>query len=362
MNLFENFQVHDILDISSKDICIVSTIPDHRLLTVEFKQSLTPIRNINPKQPVTIKKIPPGYMQGKAVIDELGLLAAQLSLEALPIDLDTIYNSFCKIIDEQLVTKPFKHPKRSQNYNKAWWNEELSALAKKVRCTLKAWEGNKSSSELKLAYLENQRNFSKLVRRSKRKFRRDRQVNLLEKQKSKPKEFWNFVKGIGSDRQELPTLVYGADGSVVNKTEEVLNTWKEYFCNLLNPKSANNVQATTHSIDSLHLDASELSESLSYEEVRRAVFANDDGKSPGFDHIKPLFIKNEACVRFLHPLFNYCLQHGIVPRAWFKTIIKPIPKSNPKSQSPSDYRGISLQSFVAKTYCRILNSRAERVA
>ena len=47
----------------------------------------------------------------------------------------------------------------------------------------------------------------------------------------------------------------------------------------------------------------------------------------------------------------------MVPNAWSKTIIKPIPKSNPPSQSPSDYRGISLQSFVAKMYCRILNSR-----
>ena len=138
---------------------------------------------------------------------------------------------------------------------------------------------------------------------------------------------------------------------------EVLNTWKDYFCDLLNPKASHKLQTTAHPIDCLHLDASELNETVSYEEVRQAVYANGDVKSPGFDHIRPLFIKNKACVHFLHSLFNYCFQHGVVPSAWFKTIIKPIPKSDPHSTSPSDYRGISLQSFVAKTYSRILNSR-----
>ena len=70
-----------------------------------------------------------------------------------------------------------------------------------------------------------------------------------------------------------------------------------------------------------------------------------------------MFIKNEACICFLLTLFNYCFHHGVTPEAWFKTIIKPIPKSNLRSQSPADYRGISLQSFVAKTFSRLLNSR-----
>jgi len=52
------------------------------------------------------------------------------------------------------------------------------------------------------------------------------------------------------------------------------------------------------------------------------------------DKIKLLFIENEACINFLLILFNYCFQYGVVPDAWFKTIIKPTPKSNPRSQSP----------------------------
>jgi len=108
------------------------------------------------------------------------------------------------------------------------WNEELSTLAKKVRCALKAWERNKSNGELKLAYLNLQRNFSKLVRKCKRQFRRERQMNLLEQQKNKPKDFWNFIKGIGRNSHKLPMSLQTADGTVVKEAGEVLEEWKDY--------------------------------------------------------------------------------------------------------------------------------------
>lgn len=77
---------------------------------------------------------------------------------------------------------------------------------------------------------------------------------------------------------------------VVNKMEEVLDAWKDYFCKLLNPRAYNNRQDASHPIDSLHLDASELNNIISLDEVRKAVVANDDTKSPGFDQVKPVFI------------------------------------------------------------------------
>ncbi len=46
-----------------------------------------------------------------------------------------------------------------------------------------------------------------------------------------------------------------------------------------------------------------------------------------------------------------------IPGTWSRAVIKPIPKAKANSQVPGDYRGISLQSFVAKSYCRILNNR-----
>jgi len=200
-------------------------------------------------------------MQDEEVIEDLGVLAAQFSLDTSHIDINQVYDSFCTIIDGQL-----ENPKGSQNFHKAWWNEELSTLAKMVKCALKAWEGIR---KLKLAYLNLQRNFSKLMRKCKRQFRRERQMNLLEQQKNKPK---NFIKGIRWKSHELPMSLQTADGTVVKETGEVLEAWKDYFCKLLNPSSGNGYrQSNVHPIDSLHLDASELNDIISFEKVRRAV-------------------------------------------------------------------------------------------
>ena len=63
------------------------------------------------------------------------------------------------------------------------------------------------------------------------------------------------------------------------------------------------------------------------------------------------------CIPSLQTLFNTCLRLGETPLTWGKAIIKPIPKTRVPSKKPSEYRGISLQSVIVKTYCRILNYR-----
>ena len=180
---------------------------------------------------------------------------------------------------------------------------------------------------------------------------------FLEQQKNKPKDFRNFIKGIGRNSHKLPMSLQTADGTVVKEAGEVLEAWKDYFCKLLNPSLGNGRQTNVHPIDSLPLDTSELNEIISFEEVRRAVFANEDTKSPGFDQIKPVFIKNEAVFTSYIPSLTIASSIGSFQMHGSKLSSSQIPKTSSNSQCPSDYRGISLQSFVAKTYCRILNHR-----
>ena len=140
---------------------------------------------------------------------------------------------------------------------------------------------------------------------------------------------------------------------------EVKETWKKYFQSLLNPPSNKSQLDIAIEPDRImnNLDPVDLNDEISMQEVETAILSNNDHKSPGVDGIRPTFIKNQACTKFIHSLCNYCFKHGKVPEAWVKAIIKPIPKTSRASKLPTEYRGISLQSFVAKTYCRILNSR-----
>ena len=174
LNLYRDFQVHDL--IKSKDIPTDSTIPDHRLLTVEFKQPQRSSKIDSTKQQVKGKSIPKGYMQDSIVLEQLCMLANQLAPENQQVDIN-------------LVT----------------------------------------------AYLNSQKEFSKLVRKTKHCFRRERQLKLLEQQKYKPKLYWNYIMCIGSATQQLPTSVCTPKGEVVTEGNQVLGVWSDYFCSLLNP-------------------------------------------------------------------------------------------------------------------------------
>ncbi len=62
--------------------------------------------------------------------------------------------------------------------------------------------------------------------------------------------------------------------------------------------------------------------------------------------------------RILFELFQFCFDHGVIPAQWYKSIIKPIPKSSRNDpKSPHSYRRISLISNVYKLYSALLNNR-----
>ena len=48
-----------------------------------------------------------------------------LSRNAIPVDLDPTYPSFCKIVDDQLKMKTIKHSRGPLDLYKAWWSEDF---------------------------------------------------------------------------------------------------------------------------------------------------------------------------------------------------------------------------------------------
>lgn len=368
-----NFNIHDPLSIvTQNNINIDSSLPDHRIISVEFDIEASLERENFEPASTKVKFMPSNYMQDETLVQKLETLTNLLRDRSLttPVgNIDEIYNEFCSIIDSQLDCKTIT-PKGNVNHRKAWWNKDLSALAREVRLALKKWEANKSNKDLKLAYLEKQKCFSKMVRGCKRKLRKARNDKLIENLGSNPRKFWTFIKNIGgSDSRNLPDTVTDSDGNKTSEPSQVREEWKKYFEGLLNPLNSNNHKQSTdgnnpdipNSYPSPYpnqdVDCDELNDEISMEEVEAAIHANNDHKSPGIDGIRPAFIKNSACTQFIHALCNHCLKNGTVPSAWLEAIIKPIPKANKNSTLPSEYRGIALQSFAAKTYCRILNNR-----
>ena len=362
-----NFRVLDPLEVATEcGIGVDSTTPDHRILTIDLRIDVHSNSNtVGLPKKQSIKVMPEDYMLKHDPISKLEALARSLKHGMLShthaVNINSVYEDFRTIIDSQLDTKQHKGG-RGKASGKEWWNDELGALAKEVRQALRVWEVNKADVGLKLIYLQRQKHFSKMVRKYKRKYRKDRSNRLLHEQKKNPKKFWDFIKKLGGERQEsIPDTVTNSEGECITEPRAVRGEWRRYFQTLLNPISppgtTHEAHVTANQPLNLDLDPSELNRDIMIEEVEAAIHANNNNKSPGVDGIKPAFIKNDACIRFIHTMCNYCFKTGTVPEAWLKSVIKPIPKCSKQSTNPSEYRGISLQSFVAKTFCRILNTR-----
>jgi len=94
------------------------------------------------------------------------------------------------------------------------------------------------------------------------------------------------------------------------------------------------------------------------DEVKRAIFAQNNSKSPGPDTINAKMLKNTFNIlsQFLLCLFNKLLSKGEYPSTWGHGIIVPIFKSGDPTEA-KHYRGITLTNIIAKIYLTLLSNR-----
>jgi hypothetical protein len=107
-----------------------------------------------------------------------------------------------------------------------------------------------------------------------------------------------------------------------------------------------------------YIENPELNKSISFDEVERMVNKLKRNKSCGIDSIPNEVLKNHDVMALLYYMFDKCFNYGLVPTAWLKAVIIPVPKSSTKDPFvPLNYRGISLLSCVCKVFSGIINNR-----
>ena len=79
-----------------------------------------------------------------------------------------------------------------------------------------------------------------------------------------------------------------------------------------------------------HIDGSniELNRPITTEEVRQSISAAKTGRAVGIDNLPNEVLKSNTLIPVLKTLFNACLEHGVVPTMWYRTIITPILKKD----------------------------------
>jgi hypothetical protein len=101
----------------------------------------------------------------------------------------------------------------------------------------------------------------------------------------------------------------------------------------------------------------ESNSTVTYKEIKKAIFDLKKGKSAGPDRILNEVIKytNPIMINSYMKIFNVILKTGIYPKSWKESLTIPIYKSGYKNDS-NNYRGVSLINCLPKIFNTILNN------
>ena len=186
-----------------------------------------------------------------------------------------------------------------------------------------------------------------------------------------PKVFWNHIKTLGPNiKKDIRLQIYDErSGSLNCDIDIVLAKWKNDFSNSLNNNDQQNFDnhflmlknheknISEQSENNIHVHADQnFNSNISLVEAQRELDRFENNKAVGRDYISNKLMKSGNIAEWLHTLFSFCFAQIILPSAWHKAFITPIPKSADKDASvPLNYRGISLLSCVSKVCTGILN-------
>jgi hypothetical protein len=146
-------------------------------------------------------------------------------------------------------------------------------------------------------------------------------------------------------------IIKDENGNLLADPQSVLNTWKNFFKQVLNVHEIHDVrQKDIHTAEPLVPEPSLV-------EVEIAIGKLKSYKIPGTDHIPTELINagGETCSE-IHRLSCSILNKEELPQQWKESIIVPIYKKDDKTDC-NNYRGISLLSTAYKILSNILLAR-----
>ena len=126
-----------------------------------------------------------------------------------------------------------------------------------------------------------------------------------------------------SKRTSAATFI---EDALLKRQKGILNRWKEYFCELLNPATAQHLETFDEQIDEEIY--------LTIAEARTAFNSLKTDKPLGEDDIRPEILEAHFGVRWLTRVFQVAWKTGEVPKQWQTSVLMSV-----KCREACDWRG-----------------------
>jgi exonuclease III len=344
----QSFKVHDKLDLS--DHCKISMWMKCKIIKADTQGH------------VTLSPIPPSYKWEDNSIYNFQLalnnpdITQQLSdlqhhtctpdKVGINLEIQTLNDIIHKVAARSLKTK--KHKPNTKHKAQPWYTSSLKILRQRINSMGKILKQYPNDPLVTGKYYKLLKEYRRSTKIHKRAYKQDMINKLNDLHDRSPKEYWKL----------LNRLKQG--DATHDKTRQIdPSTWLSHFKHL-NKKSPSDVYPESIIEDTTPIPQTLLNKNIEICEVQKAIKALKNGKACGLDGISNEMIKysQHVLTQPLTKIFNDVLSTGIYPSQWAQGYISPIYKSgNP--HDPSNYRGITITSCIAKVFNSVLNNRLE---
>lgn len=182
-------------------------------------------------------------------------------------------------------------------------------------------------------------------------------LNIEDRIKVDPVEFWKFVKTKSKIHNKFPIMRLG--GVELNNGQEIVNAFKDYFSSTYASYGHNPPNAASAICGSVLPGADHLSvNSITENEVYRTIKSLKSKFTTGPDLLPQYLLKAYPEV-FAPPLtyiFNLCISTCKFPEIWKISKVVPIPKTTDPTII-EQHRPISVLSIPAKIFDKVMYSR-----
>lgn len=259
-----------------------------------------------------------------------------------PSHFDHVYNNFCSLIHKIVLehTPLFSPKPPNTGYP--------PHISKRIRHREYLWSKLDSS-------ISSQQNFSsstKILNKHLKKFRKQQELKAFQRN---PNGFFNYISKFTKPPNHYPILTNPVTGSLVVTDTSKANLFADHFLSVYSPTYALNENTLT-TLSSAHPNFFFLPpvSPLKILDLCKSLPEKANTSADGLSNI----ILCKCAIGLAYPIsliFNYSLQHGVVPSIWKHALVLPLFKKGDKSL-PSNYRPISLTPPLSKLLERIVNA------
>lgn len=234
-----------------------------------------------------------------------------------------------------------------------WWSQDIKD---EVKIKKEKWKLylNQKSQESYDEYKQQRIKVKEMVLQAKQQAWEEFGTKLEADSQANQKLFYKVLKNLRKSKNYTLRQVRAKDNRILTEENEIMERWREYFRELLNPDERDH---TTNEEEIIYTQGEE-EKNIQLEEVLKAIKEMKKGKAAGHDRINAEMLKNLGGrgMEMLTQILNKAWKTATVPEDWKMSIILPIFKKGDSSDC-SNYRGITLLSVVSKVYERILEKR-----